>query len=81
MSATREKIAAIKANIAELTAQLEKLEGEDGKVADFTETFVIKDLGLDPSTVANVVAAWEDYKLGKSVEKLALELGAEPVEP
>ena len=70
MSATQEKIAAIKANIAELQAMLEKLEGEDGKVAEFIETFAIKDLGLDPSTVANVVAAWENYKTGKAVETL-----------
>lgn len=81
MTPTQEKIKAIKANIAELQALLEKLEAEDGKVAEFTETFAVKDLGLDPTTVATVVAAWEDYKTGKVVDKLALELSADSAAP
>lgn len=48
-------------------------------IDDFAESYVVREmLGLDPLTVANVVAAWEDYKLGKAVDNLA---DAEPIDP
>ena len=46
---------------------------------DFAESYVVSEmLGLDPLTVASVVAAWEDYKQDKAVDNSAI---AEPIDP
>lgn len=69
------KIEAIKAQIAELNAQLEELTA----VSAFTSYSEVKDIGLTPETVAKVVANWEAYKQGKLAEPAPEPAPAEPV--